>query len=504
MTRYLVAFVKFCCYLNLIALSQVALGSDSFIIEKIQIEGLERLDDGTLLNYLPVQVGDPLDQKQVSYAIRELYKTGFFANVALLRDGGTLIVKVHERPSISEVNFSGNSDIDDDTLEDALSDIGIQAGRIYNRTLLEKLSHELEKVYFSQGKYGVRIETEVEELDQNRVAIDIDISEGAIALIKHINIIGNNAFDNDTLLDELNLGVPSAWAILSSADEYSKPKLNADLETLRSYYLDRGYLKFKITSTQVSITPDKKDIYITVNIEEGDLYTVSDYVLMGETVLEPEVLEQHVAYDIGTHKLIAHLSRHLDAPAVLAGYSRLVVDLNRSLEDSSVIPARSDHIRIPGNQDLSPQQRALRIHCFYTPYRVTVDRMLHRFRERGIVPAFISIHSFTPQLADNQHRPWNIGLMWDKDPRIPVPLLENLRAHTHGINVGDNKPYSGKHVADYTIDHHAESAGLPHVSIETRQDLVNTEEGAEYWANILDESLRDILADPDLYRLWDN
>ena len=218
--------------------------------------------------------------------------------------------------------------------------------------------------------------------------------------------------------------------------------------------------------------------------------------------LEDSVLEQHVAYDIGTRKLITHLSQHLDAPAVLAGYSRLVVDLNRSLEDPSVIPESSDNIPIPGNQGLTPEQRALRIHCFYTPYRVTIDRMLQRFRERGIVPAFISIHSFTPQLTDSEHRPWNIGLMWDKDPRIPVPLLNKLRAHTNGINVGDNEPYSGKHAADYTIDHHAEAAGLPHVSIETRQDLVNSEEGAELWASILDESLRDILADPDLYSLW--
>lgn len=217
--------------------------------------------------------------------------------------------------------------------------------------------------------------------------------------------------------------------------------------------------------------------------------------------LDDSVLDQHVAHDIGAGKLLAHLSAHLDAPAVLAGYSRLVVDLNRGLEDPSVIPDVSDNIAIPGNRNLSREERARRIHCFYTPYRLTIDRMLHRFRERGIVPAFISIHSFTPQLTDGEHRPWHIGLMWDKDPRIPVPLLAALRAHTHGINVGDNEPYSGKHAADYTIDHHAEAAGLPHVSIETRQDLVDTEQGAEYWATILHESLRGILADPDLYRL---
>ncbi len=220
--------------------------------------------------------------------------------------------------------------------------------------------------------------------------------------------------------------------------------------------------------------------------------------------LDDEVLGRHVASDIGTRKLITHLSRHLDAPAVLAGYSRLVVDLNRSLEDSTLIPEVSDDTPIPGNQGLTREERALRIHCFYRPYRATIDGMLARFRTRGIVPAFISIHSFTPQLADRQHRPWQIGLMWDKDPRIPLPMLEKLRAHPQNINVGDNEPYSGRHAADYTIDHHAEAAGLPHVSIETRQDLVDTEEGAEHWATILDDGLRDILADPGLYRLWDN
>jgi predicted N-formylglutamate amidohydrolase len=188
---------------------------------------------------------------------------------------------------------------------------------------------------------------------------------------------------------------------------------------------------------------------------------------------------------------------------VLAGYSRLVADLNRSLEDPTVFPEESDGIPIPGNQAMSREERARRIHAIYTPYRATIDKMLHRFRERDVVPAFISIHSFTPQMAGRQ-RPWHIGLLWDKDPRIPVPLLRNLRARPEGFNVGDNEPYSGKHPADYTIDHHAEAAGLPHVSIEIRQDLVNTEQGAERWATILDEALRDILADPNLYRIWES
>jgi predicted N-formylglutamate amidohydrolase len=217
--------------------------------------------------------------------------------------------------------------------------------------------------------------------------------------------------------------------------------------------------------------------------------------------LDEESLQQHIAYDIGTHKLINHLSQHLDAPAVLAGYSRLVVDLNRSLEDESVMPEVSDNTIIPGNQNMSAEHRSERIHCFYTPYRKAIDGMLHRFRDNGIVPAFIAIHSFTPEMAGFA-RPWHVGILWDKDPRIPLPLMQNLRVNPEGFNIGDNEPYSGKHPADYTIDHHAEAAGIPHVSIEIRQDLVDTEDGAERWATILDDALTDILAGPELYQVW--
>jgi predicted N-formylglutamate amidohydrolase len=217
--------------------------------------------------------------------------------------------------------------------------------------------------------------------------------------------------------------------------------------------------------------------------------------------LDPEALEQHIAYDIGTRKLVHHLSEHLNAPAVLAGYSRLVVDLNRSLEDSSVMPEVSDKILIPGNQNMSATHRSQRIHDFYTPYRKAIDTALRGFRQRGVVPALIAIHSFTPEMAGFS-RPWHAGILWDKDPRIPLPLMRNLRAHPDGFNIGDNEPYSGKHPADYTIDHHAEAAGIPHVSIEIRQDLVDSEDGAERWATILHEALRDILDNPELYSVW--
>ena len=256
------------------------------------------------------------------------------------------------------------------------------------------------------------------------------------------------------------------------------------------------------------IGPDDPPPFTIINEQgQGTVLLAGDHVSneipksLHNLGLAAESLEQHIAYDIGTRKLINHLSQHLDAPAVLAGYSRLVVDLNRSLEDDSVMPEVSDNSIIPGNQNMSAEHRNQRIHSFYTPYRKAIDSMLHRFRDNGIVPAFISIHSFTPEMAGFA-RPWHVGILWDKDPRIPVPLMQNLRAHPDGFNIGDNEPYSGKHPADYTIDHHAEASGIPHVSIEIRQDLVDTEDGAERWATILDDALRDILADAELYQVW--
>ncbi|MGD8583321.1 MAG: outer membrane protein assembly factor BamA, partial [Gammaproteobacteria bacterium] len=320
-----------CCYslrifslIILLCITPIIEAAQSFIVSDIRIEGLEKIPDGTLLNYLPVIQGDPLDDKQVVFAIKELYKTGFFTDVQLLRDGDVLVVRVKERPSITDIQFSGNSDIDDETLEEAMKGVGLAKGRIFNRSLLEKLTQELESVYFSQGKYNVKINAEVEELDQNRVNIDIKISEGIKSLIKQINIIGNNVFDDETLLDEIQLGIPSAWAFLSEADEYSKPKLQADLETIRSYYLDRGYIKFNVDSTQVSITPDKKDIYVTINVSEGEKYTVSDVQLTGEMVINKNVLEQLISTrpgDTFSRKLMTQSQKAIEDRVGMTGYA---------------------------------------------------------------------------------------------------------------------------------------------------------------------------------------
>jgi len=326
--------------------------ADAFIVSSIKIEGLQRLPDGTLLNYLPIAVGDPIDDNQITYAISELYKTGFFADVKFFRDDDVLVVKVKERPSIADVKFSGNSDIDDDALKEALVNIGVTKGQIYNRSLLDKLTLELERVYFSQGKYGVKINTKVTDLDQNRVDIDITISEGEVALIKHINIIGNNVYDDDTLLGELESGIPSAWALFSSADEYSKPKLNGDLEKIRSYYLDRGYIKFNIESTQVALTPDKQDIYITINVSEGDRYKVSSSVLTGELVVNRRTMESQILTHPGMYfsrSLMTSSKKGLEDMMGRIGYAFSEVKITPAIDDEKKEVALTYHV-IPGEK----------------------------------------------------------------------------------------------------------------------------------------------------------
>ena len=345
-----IRFLFVCILLS--AVNVLPVQADEFIVSEIKIEGLQRLPDGTLLNYLPIVAGDPVDDNQVTYAISELYKTGFFSDVKFFRDGDVLLVRVKERPSIADVTFEGNSDIDDDALKEALLNIGVTRGQIYNRPLLEKLTLELERVYFSQGKYGVKIETEVKELDQNRVDIDINISEGKVALIKHINIVGNDVYDDEVILDELESGVPSAWAVLSSADEYSKPKLNGDLEKIRSYYMDRGYIRFNIESTQVSLTPDKQDIYITINVAEGNRYRLSSVDLTGELVINRLTMESQILTAEGAYfsrSLMTRSKERLEAQMGRIGYAFSEVKVTPVIDDEKREVSLTYHV-IPGEK----------------------------------------------------------------------------------------------------------------------------------------------------------
>jgi outer membrane protein insertion porin family len=265
---------------------------DPFVVKDIRIEGIQRTEAGTVFSYLPLKVGETMTEDKAAQAIRSLYATGFFKDVSLEVDNGVLIVVVQERPSVAQIEVLGAKEFSKDDLLKGLRSIGLAEGRIFDKGLLDKSEQELKRQYISRGKYAAQITTTVTPLERNRVAVRFDVVEGDVARIRQISIIGNQAFKEKDLLGLFVLRTPGLMTWFSKHDQYSKQKLAADLETLRSYYLDRGYLEFNIDSTQVSITPDKKDVYITVGITEGLQYTVSDVKLAGEMLIpETEALK---------------------------------------------------------------------------------------------------------------------------------------------------------------------------------------------------------------------
>jgi outer membrane protein insertion porin family len=265
---------------------------EPFQVKDIRVEGIQRTEPGTIFSYLSVKVGDTLTEDKAAQAVRSLYATGFFKDVRLEADGNVLVVSVVERPAISEINFVGQKEFDKDKLRDALKQTGLAQGRIFDRSLLEKAEQELKNQYLSRGKYGVEIATVVTPLERNRVAITFNITEGPVAKIRQINVVGNKVFKEDDLQDLMVLRTPGVLTWYSKNDQYSKQKLEGDLESLRSYYLNQGYLEFTIDSTQVAISPDKKDIYLTVNVTEGEKFTVSDIKFAGDLLLPEEQLRK--------------------------------------------------------------------------------------------------------------------------------------------------------------------------------------------------------------------
>ncbi|OGT77305.1 MAG: outer membrane protein assembly factor BamA [Gammaproteobacteria bacterium RIFCSPLOWO2_02_FULL_56_15] len=266
------------------------LAAENFVIEDIRVEGLQRLTPGTIFNYLPLEVGDTYDDQISLEAVRSLFGTGFFDDVRLERDGNVLVVIVKERPAIGAINITGNKDIKTEDLMKGLDQVGFSAGQVFDQSKLDSLEKELRRQYFSRGKYGVRITSNVSALGNNRVSVAVDISEGRAARIKQINIIGNESYPEDDLLDLFELTEHTLISYFTKTDQYSKTKLTADLESLTSHYLNNGYINFRVDSAPVTITPDKNEIYITINITEGEQYMVNDVKLAGEFLLPEDLL----------------------------------------------------------------------------------------------------------------------------------------------------------------------------------------------------------------------
>lgn len=331
------------CAVLLLCFANMAWGFSAFRVDAIKVEGLQRLEAGTVLTYLPLSVGDQIDAGGSERAIRSLYDTGLFEDVTLERAGNTLIVKVHERPEIASFSIEGNDAVGGDDLKKTLKKQGLAEGELYKRSLLDQLQLELRRQYYANGFYAVKIETEVTQLPQNRVDIQIKVSEGKTATIKDINIVGNKAFSDSELLKQFQLKTHKS-AILHPVetfrkkDRYSREKLLGDLETLNSFYQDRGYLRFNVTSIQVSLSPDKRDIFLTVNVHEGEPYTVSEIHIAGEMIVPETSLRRLVSArkgEVFSRQEVTATSKRISSGLADFGYAFSDVDPLTKLDDEN-------------------------------------------------------------------------------------------------------------------------------------------------------------------------
>ncbi len=344
-----------------------------FRLQDIQIEGLERIDAGTVFTYLPVKVGDQVDEDQTARIVRELYKTGLFKDIKLRREGNILVVVVQERPGIASITFDGNKILDDEQLAKGLVGIGIASGHVFNRSVLERLENELLQQYFAFGKYNVKIDTQVNELPRNRVDISIKIAEGDVARIMQVKIVGNTSFDEEELTESFESGLKPWYKFFGTRDRYAKQKLQGDLEILRSHYLNHGYLKFNIKSTQVSLSPNKEDIFITINIEEGDQYTLEEIKLAGDLVFPEEELMPLIHFTPG--EIFSRTRVVLSTEAIL----RKLGDRGYAFPNVNPVPELNEEDKtVKVTLFVSPGKRAYVRRINFRGHKITHDDVYRR------------------------------------------------------------------------------------------------------------------------------
>ncbi|HSR64140.1 MAG TPA: outer membrane protein assembly factor BamA, partial [Xanthomonadaceae bacterium] len=304
--------------------SQPAADAGAFTVSDIRVDGLQRISAGTVFTYLPIERGDSVDQARIAEAIRALYKTGFFDDVRVGRQGDILVVTVSERPAINKLTLTGNKDIKTEDLTKGLQDIGLSEGETFDRLSLDRVTQELTRQYNNRGKYNVEISPEVARLDRNRVDVTIHIKEGDAARIRHINLVGNEKFPQDKITDNWESRESNWLSWYRRDDQYSREKLSGDLEKLNEFYLDRGYLDFSVDSTQVEISPQKSDMYLTASLSEGEQYTVSSIEVSGDTVLPKQRIEKLVLLKPGqtfSRRLLEFSSDSITATLGNIGYA---------------------------------------------------------------------------------------------------------------------------------------------------------------------------------------
>ena len=329
---------------------------DPFVIKDIRIEGIQRTEAGTVFSYLPVKVGETMNDEKAAQAIRALFATGFFRDVSLEVEGGVLVVVVQERPSIAQIEFVGLKEFDKDAMLKGMRQVGLAEGRIFDKSVLDRAEQELKRQYLNRGKYAVELNTTVTPLERNRVSINFGVVEGDASKIRQISIIGAKAFREKDLVALFSLSEPGWLTWYSKTDQYSRQKLSADIETLRSYYQDRGYLEFNVDSTQVSITPDKKDIYITLSITEGERYKVSEIKIGGQPLIPEDDIRKLITLKPGdvfsrarltesTKKISERLSNDGYAFANVNAAPELVKDKHEAAFTFFIDPGRRVYVR---------------------------------------------------------------------------------------------------------------------------------------------------------------
>lgn len=350
-----------------------AWAADSFVVRKISIQGLQRISSETVYSYLPIKSGQMLRPEKTGEIISALYKTGFFEHISLARDGNTLVIKVAERPTIGQLKISGNSSIATDKLTSVMRGVGVAEGRVYNSVILEKIKQSLLDQYYSVGRYNAQVDIHVSSMERNRVLVKIDISEGLIAKVRRINIIGNHVFSQRTLDKQLDLTTVGIVTFFTQTDRYTQEKLDSSLEKLRNYYMDRGYLKFTVKSSEAAITPDRKSIFLTIVVDEGTIYTVKGVDIVGDTIVPREDLLRLVTIKPGTtfsRQTVMDGEKTISDALGSKGYIFTSVSLQPKIDEATK--------QVFLTYEVKPGRRVYVRHIYFTDNTKTNDEALRR------------------------------------------------------------------------------------------------------------------------------
>lgn len=419
--------------LNLFVTSAFAAGS--FVVERIEIDGLQRISPETVYSYLPIKRGQTLSADKTTAIIKALYKTGFFERISLSRQGSTLVINVVERETIGQLKISGNNLIPTDKLTGVMKSLDISEGRVYNRAILDRIKLSLLNQYYQLGRYNARIDVKVSQMGRNRVLVKIEISEGLAAKIRRINIIGNHAFSESRLVNQMTISTPGLFTFVTQNDQYSQEKLETSLESLRNFYLDHGYLRVAIKSSQVSITPDRKSVYVTMVVDEGQVYTIKGYSLVGTFVVPREDLEKLIrvhAGDTFSRRNILDSEKAISDALGDKGYIYSTVSLNPTIDDKT----REVFVEFT----VKPGKRTYVRHIFFSDNSKTNDVVLRR----EIQQMESSVVS-TSRLEESKRRLNLLPYMKDTKMTVtPVPNIDDMVDVNYKVTENNSAELTGR------------------------------------------------------------